>query len=177
MVLLSNPRNLFVNIEVNQYGGTFDSQIYNNKTLTLSNFNPAATDPILKLVQANVGLPMITGGLYGSALKTFSLSYESSGVLHVQGNYAGFVNMYLSGVGGISATATRRKNLCGYVTLNGAGTGTVTFPTTETDTSYAPIISVYAAAAGNAAITAIRTNGFDVVGPANAVIYWAIFGR
>lgn len=177
MVLLVNPQNIPVSILNPQLGtiANADWNIYSNKKFTFRNYNPAVGDPVLDLIQINSGFAALQA--HFGALKVLDIGYKSSGKTIVTGDYAALVQLYLTGLGSISKNATLRENLAGYIVLNGAGIGTVTFLVTEPNTAYAPLITASdIAVAAPAVITARRTNGFDVAGPANAVIFWFIVG-
>lgn len=121
-----------------------DDAAYDTLTLEVGNVG----------AKAGLGIATHAGAWLGG------LRYVASGVLELASDVAGFVMWALSGIQGISGTATRANNLRGTATVADAATTAVwTFSAAEVDTSYfitaASATVTGAASAGSSRIRSI----------------------
>lgn len=113
----------------------------------------------------------------GTVLELGSIGYTASGVLELKSNYAGFVNLFLGGLHGISASDVRARNFSAGKALV-AGSGAVTFAVAEADSNY----DVYFSAdeAESFKVTSRSTSGFTITssnGSSTANVRWLLVHR
>lgn len=173
--LVNNPNNLLVDVEQATYGGSLQTPLWLTQFGQRFSTTTVGFNYIIELALENLGKAL---NFTRSGLQRGYISVETIGGQErfiVNGNIGGFIGLNLLGVQSISMGNTPANNLAGHIFLNGAGTGTVTFPSPEPNADYSPFVSLSEVAVPGPVDVSNRTaNGFDVKGPANATVWWFI---